>query len=143
MAKRKTSTKRKRTTERKAPAILPILPRRTVRYILFRIKRDMTHTMDRDLRVHADAMTKHFEKEIEEKGLAMKDFTFTWDVSPDNPYKVIRIGVREWVMEGGSFEGRPPGMESRAWARHVLSTLLDRQDRPLVPYDPPAFTRQV
>lgn len=131
----------KRTYKRKEPA-LPVLPRRSIRYILFRIKRDMTHTMDRDLRMHIDVLTKHFENSVKEKGLHLRDFTFKWDVSPTNPYKVIRIGVREWVAEGGSFESRPPGMSSGDWAKHVLVTLLDRHDRPLVPYDPPAFTRQ-
>lgn len=122
--------------------VLPNLERRTIRYIMFRIKRDAVDTLDFDLRRYAGVLKEHFDAELQEAGLTWGTFTFGWDVSPSDPYKVIPKDVRVWVQEGGSFEGRPPGMDQASWAKHVLATLLVNQKRPLVPFDPPAFTGQ-
>lgn len=142
MTKRKTTkTKyKKRVTE--PQIVLPNLERRKVRYIMFRIKRDQVDTMDRDLREHAEVIKKHFDAELKEKGYVWSGFTFNWDVSPVNPYKIINRDLRLWVSEGGSFIGRPPGMGREAWGRHVLSQLMENFETAPLPTDPPGFTKQ-
>lgn len=122
---------------------LPNLGRRRIRYILFRIKRGTTDTMDRDLRMHASAIKAHFDKELRRESMSWAGFTFVWDISPSNPYKIIRRDVYVWAKEGGSFEGRPPGMDRAQWAKHVLATLLQNNQSALVPFEPTAFTQQV
>ncbi|MCK5547828.1 MAG: hypothetical protein KAI64_02355 [Thermoplasmata archaeon] len=139
-------TKKKSTYKRKATPKKIVLPknlrRRDVRYIMFRIKRDVVDTMDRDLRIHAGAIKAHFDKEMEKEGLLWGGFTFSWDVSPSDPYKIIKKDLRVWVAEGGSFLGRPPGMDKAAWAKHVLGSMLQNWHTPPQPLDPPAFTSQ-
>lgn len=143
-------TKKKSTYKKKAKAKEPEivvprhLPRRTVRYIMFRIKRNQVDTMDRDLRVHADAIKALFDKGLEkEEGLSWAGFTFSWDVAPTDPFKIIKKDLRVWVMEGGSFLGRPPGMSRKDWANHVLRSMLQNFETAPQPLDPPAFTSQV
>jgi hypothetical protein len=132
----------KRRTKSKAKIALPVLERRRVRYIMFRIREGVENEMDRDLRVHAAAIRQHFDQELEEAGFVWRNFTFEWDVSATNPYKVIKRDLRVWVEEGGSFIGRPPGMTREDWARHVVSSLLENAETPPLPLDPPAFTKQ-
>lgn len=139
-------TKKKSTYKRKPSEPMIILPknlqRRKVRYIMFRIKRGVVDTMDRDLRLHADSIKAHFDKEMEKEGLTWGGLTFSWDVSPSDPYKIIKKDLRVWVSEGGSFLGRPPGMDKKAWAEHVLRSMLQNWETPPQPLDPPAFTNQ-
>ncbi len=137
MAKRKT-TKRKK----KASLVLPDLQRRKVRYIMFRIVRDQVDTLDRDDRQHVEVIKKHFDAELEKEGYVWRGFTFKWDVSPVNPYKIVERDLRVWVKEGGSFEGRPPGMSRGAWGNHVLSQLMQNFETPPLPTEPPGFTKQ-
>jgi hypothetical protein len=145
MAKKKSTSKRTYTRKKKEPEyVLPTnLRRRDVRYIMFRIKRDVIETLDRDLRVHAEAIKAHFEEEMEKEGVSWGGFTFSWDVSPTNFFKIIKRDLRVWVEEGGSFLGRPPGMDSKAWAEHVLRSMLQNWETSPQPLDPPAFTNQV
>jgi len=144
MTKKKSTYKRKKRKPSEPMIILPKnLQRRKVRYIMFRIKRDAIGTMDRDLRLHADSIKAHFEKEMEKVGFTWGGFTFSWDVSPSDPYKIIKKDLRVWVAEGGSFLGRPPGMDKKAWAEHVLRSMLQNWETPPQPLDPPAFTNQV
>jgi hypothetical protein len=140
MAKKK--AKRKYTKREKKPLVLPNLDRRMVRYILFRIKDGAEDGMDRDRREHAEVIKKHFDAVLEEKGYAWSRFTFDWDVSPVDPYRVINRDLRLWVDEGGSFIGRPPGMSREAWGRHVLSQLMQNFETAPLPTDPPGFTKQ-
>ncbi len=133
----------KRSYKKKSKPVLPPIARRRIRYIMFRIKRDTIDTLDRDLRVHVGAIKNHFNKILEEAGLSWSGFTFSWDVSPSNPYEIVRNDLRDWVAQGGSFIGRPEGMTSEAWAIHVLRRMLQNQETPPVPLDPPAFTKQV
>lgn len=125
-----------------AKLVLPNLSRRKVRYILFRIVRGTVDTMDRDLREHADVLQRHFDSALEDKGFIWADFTFGWDVSPNDPFKVIERDLRLWVKEGGSFIGRPPGLGRAAWANHVVAQLLQNAQTPPLPLDPPGFTKQ-
>lgn len=137
MAKRKT-TKRKK----KAPLVLPDLARRKVRYIMFRIVRDQVDTLDRDDRQHVEVIKEHFDAELLKEGLVWTKFTFDWDVSPVDPYKIIKRDLRVWVSNGGSFIGRPPGMSREAWGKHVLSQLMQNFETSPLPTDPPGFTNQ-
>lgn len=139
---KKKSTYKKRS-EKKYPVSLPRnLRRRDVRYIMFRIKRDAVETMDRDLRMHAAVIKAHFDDLLEKERFNWGGFTFSWDVSPSDPFKIIKKDLRVWVKEGGSFLGRPPGMEKADWATHVLSSMLQNWETPPQPLDPPAFTSQ-
>jgi hypothetical protein len=114
-----------------------------VRYIMFRIKRDVVETMDRDLRECAPVIKAHFDKVMVEAGVNWGGFTFSWDVSPTDPFKIIKSDLRLWVQEGGSFLGRPPGMSREQWATHVTRSMLQNWETPPLPLDPPAFTHQV
>jgi len=121
---------------------LPNWPRRKVRYVLFRIVRGTVETLDREYREFVPTIQQHFERAVSEQHFSMSDFTFRWDVSPRDPYRVIERDLRLWVREGGSFIGRPPGMTQEAWGRHVLSTMLQNTETPPLPPDPPGFTKQ-
>lgn len=133
---------KKKRTYKKKEAPLPALARRRVRYILFRLKRGAEDTLDKDLRMHADAIKEHFDRELKEQGRVWAGFTFNWDVSPTDPYKIIAEDVWVWVTEGGSFDGKPQEMTSPQWAQHVLSRLRTSKQKAFVPFDPPAFTKQ-
>jgi len=130
---------KKKSSKSKEPEIvLPRhLERRKVRYIMFRIKRDVVETMDRDLRECADVIKAHFDKELAGMGLSWAGFTFSWDVSPVDPFKVIKRDLRSWVQEGGSFLGRPPGMGRAEWSQHVTRSMLQNWETPPLPLDPP------
>jgi hypothetical protein len=125
MAKRKYKTK------------LPELDRRAVRYLLFRIKRGMVETVDFDLRQHAGAIEEAILKQLKKKSLVISGFTFTWDVSATNPYKVIEKTIEEWLNEGGSFEDVPDGVDPRSFLLKV-----DPESVPFLRRQPPAFTGQ-
>ena len=109
---------------------------------MFRIKRNSVDTLDRDLRRHVEAIRAHFDDALADKGLTWAGFTFSWDVSPGDPFKIINKDLRVWVAEGGSFLGRPPGMDRAQWSNHVLRSMLQNWETPPQPRDPPAFTNQ-
>ena len=92
--------------------------RRKIRNRLFRIRQG-NEDFDRGLRA--------FMEEQMTPDMSFEKFTFSWDVSPSNPLKVI--SVFEWVDEGGTFE--------------TLNVLCDDGImRPQKMCDPTAFTKQ-
>lgn len=140
---KKKSTYKRRTKKKKPKIVLPEhLERRKIRYIMFRIKRGSEDTLDKNLRRYAEVIKAHFDALLEPEGLTWGGFTFSWDVSPTDPYKIIKKDLRVWVAEGGSFLGRPPGMTRKQWADHVLRSMLQNWETPPQPLDPPAFTGQ-
>jgi hypothetical protein len=94
------------------------LMRRNIRYRLFRI-RDGRTEFDNGLR-------KLVESQLEGRD-SIKDFTFTWDVSPSDPLKVINMF--EWESEGGKFD-------------RIMELCDDGISREKRVCRPPAFTRQ-
>ena len=66
------------------------IPRRLVRYRLFRIREGNDEVID-DLK-------QHIEEQFQ-IGMNWNNFTFVWDVSPNDPLKVIRDD--QWRDEGG------------------------------------------
>lgn len=124
-------------TKRDGEPVLPSLRRRDVRYLLFRIKRGALPTVDFNLRQHAKIVEKTISNQLKEKGLVWRGFTFKWDVSPTNPYKVIGKTIQEWLTEGGSFEEVPDGVDPRSFLLRV-----DPENVPLLRRQPPAFTGQ-
>lgn len=109
--------------ELKAQAIHPSarnrrLMRRQIRYRLFRIREGR---MDFD-----KGLKKLIESQLEGRD-TMKDFTFTWDVSPKDPLKVINMF--EWESEGGTFDT-------------VMELCQDGIPRQKRLCRPPAFTQQ-
>lgn len=132
MAKRKYKYETK-----KSKPVLPKLRRRDVRYLLFRIKRGTVHTVDFDLRQHAETVEKVVLDQLEKKGLVLRDFTFAWDISPTNPFRLIGKTIEEWLVEGGSFEEVPDGVDPRSFLLRV-----DPENVPFLRRQPPAFTGQ-
>lgn len=114
----------------------PDMERRWLRYILFRLKRSMVHTMDRDLRELVPAIQAYFERELDRKGLTWAGFTFKWDVGPKDVFAIISPSPHEWVLLGGEFEGKPGQMTEAEWAKHVVAEGIAARRKP------PAFTRQ-
>lgn len=68
------------------------LKRKNIRYRLFRI-RDNNHN-DVDLKKYIESQFK--------TGMNWSNFTFDWDVAPDDPLKVIE--PFEWVLCGGKHD---------------------------------------
>lgn len=114
----------------------PDIERRTLRYILFRAKRDTLHTMDRDRRELAPVLKEFFESELQRKGLTWAGFTFTWDVAPSDVFDLVGPSMTDWVDRGGMFEGKPGAMTEAEWAKHVVAEGITARRKP------PAFTRQ-
>jgi len=94
------------------------LLRRQLRYRIFRI-RDGREEFDLGLR-------KLIESQLEGRD-SIADFTFTWDLSPKDPLKVINMF--EWESEGGTFEV-------------IMELCEDGVPRQRRLCNPPAFTQQ-
>ena len=122
--------------EVKGPALPPTTTRRRVRYIIFRIRENKVHTMDRDLREIAPPIEEYLAHQLMLKGQSWGGFTFTWDVAINNPFEVIGDSLYEWVKKGGSFDGKPGGMPESVWTERILMSGESRPRRP------PAFTNQ-
>ena len=82
--------------------------RRNIRYRLFRIREDNDPVND-DLKSYIESQF--------EFGMTWKTFTFTWDVSPQDPLKVITEDM--WDDERGGYDPvtgvkSPPGFTHQA-----------------------------
>jgi len=124
-----------------AKALAPVVSlagvrRRTIRYILFRIKRGTSETMDSDLRALVPTIEEYFRPLLAADGLNWDGFTFDWDLSPNEPFDVIGPSMRQWVQSGGWFEGRPGEMTEAEWAQSVLHNGTAARRKPT------AFTHQ-
>lgn len=72
------------------------LRRRHVRYKLFRIRDEHPDYLD-------DGLKEAIELQLDpNKGQTWDTFTFQWDVSANDPFKVI--AKSEWVSSGGKFD---------------------------------------
>jgi hypothetical protein len=92
-------------TEQEALKLPPRIKenRRNIRYRLFRIRENKDVVND-DL--------KQFIESQFEFGMSWKTFTFTWDVSPQDPLKIITEDM--WSDESGGYDSitgikSPPG----------------------------------
>jgi hypothetical protein len=94
------------------------LMRRQIRYRLFRI-RDGRNEFDNGLR-------KMIEAQLEGR-TTFDQFTFSWDVAPDDPLKVVT--PFEWESHGGAFE-------------QITELCDDGVPRPKRVCSPTAFTHQ-
>lgn len=76
------------------PPIEPLRQqRRNIRYRLFRIRDDADPV--------SDDLKQYFESQFQ-FGMTWRTFTFTWDVSPTNPLKIITDDM--WDNEGGGYD---------------------------------------
>ncbi len=119
-----------------APPKPPQIPRRKLRYILFRCREDKEWTMDRDLRELAPAIRAYFDYELDRLQLSWASFTYEWDVSADDGLAVISPDIQEWADNGGQFEGKPGELSETAWIKLVVDNGIAARRKP------PAFTHQ-
>lgn len=73
--------------------------RRKVRYRLFRIRQGGKYA-----EAHDHGLKAHIERQFQQ-GMSWANFTFDWDVAPNNPLLVIHRSIlnMEWVEMGGGF----------------------------------------
>lgn len=92
--KKNPTTKKKAAPKKTKTKNLPTVSRRQIRYRLFMIRQGKDTITD-DLKSHIESQFQI--------GMSWKNFTFLWDVSPNDPLKVIRED--QWKDEGGSYDG--------------------------------------